>query len=261
MHDLAALADPKVVVGAVGEHLWAVEHFRHQLLDIRHVLQHAPPGGGHVRKHAIRVVESAALQSHRQRGVGQSPDEVVEHGACAGVVRPVVELGNDWVIKGPVAFHNLLQPLWVERSYGLGQVSERGGRGQVQGVGGVVGQDPREHWVLRDVVVGAPGDCVQLHEVLEVGYLAIHPALGQAGPQEKLVRRMGSSHVDRVQVGGVSCHQGAAGSGAFLCRLEVEEAVGSVGEEELHSTLDKQVLADVHLCQFWEGPAELVLGS
>lgn len=41
----------------------------------------------------------------------------------------------------------------------------------------VIGQHPRKHRVLRDVVVRAPGDYVEFHYILEVRYLSPSPLL------------------------------------------------------------------------------------
>lgn len=38
-------------------------------------------------------------------------------------------------------------------------------------------QSGAHHRVLRQVIVGAPCNCVELHEVLEVGYLSLYPFL------------------------------------------------------------------------------------
>ena len=37
----------------------------------------------------------------------------------------------------------------------------------------IVSQNPGEDWILHEVVVGATSQCVQLHQVLEVGHLSI----------------------------------------------------------------------------------------
>ena len=38
---------------------------------------------------------------------------------------------------------------------------------------GIVGQHPWEDWVLHEVIVGSPCQCVEVHQVLEVGNLSI----------------------------------------------------------------------------------------
>lgn len=78
------------------------------------------------------------------------------------------------------------------------------GREQHWGVQGTAGQDPAwdsapgeqklsrlaeagrgpHHRVLRQVVVGPPGDGVELHQVLKVGNLPLGPFLGSKGRWE-----------------------------------------------------------------------------
>ena len=42
-------------------------------------------------------------------------------------------------------------------------------------LGGVVGQDPGEHWILHVVIVGPPSQGVEVHEVLEVADVSFLP--------------------------------------------------------------------------------------
>ena len=51
--------------------------------------------------------------------------------------------------------------------------------GQIDGVAVVLAQDPRHHRVLREIIVGAPGERVQAHQVLEIGDPPVLPVLDQ----------------------------------------------------------------------------------
>ena len=75
----------------------------------------------------------------------------------------------------------------AEGADGLGEVAVRGRREEVEGGRVVVGEDPGKDGVLVEVVVGAAGDRVEVHEVLEVGELAPLPLLGHVGGAEELV--------------------------------------------------------------------------
>lgn len=50
---------------------------------------------------------------------------------------------------------------------------------QIESIAVVVGQNPREHVILGDIIVRPPGHRVQPHNVLEVGHLAVGPALSR----------------------------------------------------------------------------------
>ena len=57
------------------------------------------------------------------------------HDAGRGVVRAVVELGDDWVVEAVVSLDELLQALRVEGSHGL--AGGKAGRGEEKKVGRV----------------------------------------------------------------------------------------------------------------------------
>ena len=66
----------------------------------------------------------------------------------------------------------LVQSFRRLRAHRPGQIPEGGGVGEVEFVGVVVLQHPGKHRVLHEVIVGPPGQRVQVHQVLEVGHLS-----------------------------------------------------------------------------------------
>lgn len=63
----------------------------------------------------------------------------------------------------------MLLPVFVLHCHRLAEVPKGLGVGEVQDAGRVVGDDERQHRVLHQVVVGAPREPVQPHQVLPVG--------------------------------------------------------------------------------------------
>ena len=65
----------------------------------------------------------------------------------------------------------------VESTDGFAEIPEVVGRAQVELLAVVVGDDPGEHGVLVEIVVGPPRYRVQEHQILKVGYLTPLPLL------------------------------------------------------------------------------------
>jgi len=132
---------------------------------------------------AVGDVEAAALELQKVLGEGLDTDQKVQDNAQVGVVRAVqVGLLRGLVMHGhllevPEFLQELGQAIGALGTHGLGQVAEgRVGR-QIQLLGGVVGQDEREHGVLCQVVERATGHRVEVHQVLKVGDLTVDPLL------------------------------------------------------------------------------------
>src|SRR5262249_24184252 len=63
-------------------------------------------------------------------------------------------------------------------AHGFGEVAERSWVGEVKFFARVVGNDPRKHWILRQVVICSSSHCVDQHEVVEVGHFTLLPFAG-----------------------------------------------------------------------------------
>ena len=67
--------------------------------------------------------------------------------------------------------------LLVEHTDWLAQIAIDGRIGQIERLGRVVAQYPGKDRILAEIVVGAAGYRVEYHEILEVAYLVVAPAL------------------------------------------------------------------------------------
>ena len=76
-----------------------------------------------------------------------------------------------------VLFSHFLLIGWVDNTDGFRQIAEDAGVVEVERVGRVVLQDPREDRILTEVVVSSTRDRVEVHQVLEVADLTPHPFL------------------------------------------------------------------------------------
>eukprot|EP00959_Pyramimonas_sp_CCMP1952_P219873 4597228-Pyramimonas_sp.AAC.1 len=181
-HCDAVLLDAELVAVHVEEELREVEELGRELLDVLHVLQAVLPAVGHGVEEAVRVVELAALQRAVQRGERLQPDQVAEDDGGGGVVRPVQEGGRVRVVlhRELVPLLEVVQPGLGQRADGLGQVPEGGRVVEVELGGSVVGENPGEDRVLAGVVVGAAGERVEEHQVVEGGALPPPPPLLRA---------------------------------------------------------------------------------
>ena len=65
---------------------------------------------------------------------------------------PMVEFGNIRVIKIPKFLTTGFTCFFVLTAYGLGEISECGGGGEIQFFGGIVGENPGKNWVLEKEV-------------------------------------------------------------------------------------------------------------
>ena len=123
------------------------------------------------------MVQLPTLQHRVQKREGLDPDQEVQHDPGRAIVGSVVE--------GParvVGLHGQLvplaedgPPLVVQSANGLAQVPEHLWVREVDLLGLVVRQDPREDGVLGQVVEGPARKRVQLHQVVEVGQVALPP--------------------------------------------------------------------------------------
>lgn len=55
-------------------------------------------------------------------------------------------------------------------------------RGSINLRVGVIGQDPRKHGELHQVVVGSPRNLIQVHEVVEICCSPFFPVVNSLGP-------------------------------------------------------------------------------
>lgn len=84
------------------------------------------------------------------------PEEPVEGESGRGVVGPVMEGRNGLVLPVGVPLLKVLLPAGVEGAHGLGQVPVVAREAQVQLRRVVVGEDPGEHGILAQIVIGPP---------------------------------------------------------------------------------------------------------
>ena len=76
-----------------------------------------------------------------------------------------------------VALAELRQTVGCLGAHGPTEIAEGGRIVQIQFVAVVIGQNPGKDGILHEIVVGATGQRVEVHEILEVGDLAAAPAL------------------------------------------------------------------------------------
>lgn len=81
-----------------------------------------------------------------------------------------------------------ISEITIKSSY-LGQISEAGGDIQIECVRSVVGENPGEYWVLIQIVECPSSDCVEEHEIVEVGDLSLLPLERHVAVLEELSGR------------------------------------------------------------------------
>lgn len=92
---------------------------------------------------------------------------------CSAIFTRQLQRAKHYALLAPL--NKRLSPSLVQGSHWLAEISERCRIVEIQLSRCVVLQDPREHWVLRNVVVRAPGNHVELHDILEVRNLSSSP--------------------------------------------------------------------------------------
>lgn len=131
----------------------------------------------------------------------------------------------------PVLLLVTLQLLRVLGSDGLGKVSVYLGVGEIDAGGAVVAEDPREHVVLVEVIVGPPTILVQQHQVLEIGDASFAPPLRELAVLELLARIFDDLHpLERLL-------EGLRLSLQPCPRVERDELGCSISEEELEGVV------------------------
>ncbi len=88
-------------------------------------------------------------------------------------------LAHFFEILGALLEH--LEAAWLEGADRFRQVAEVGRVVEVEDAARVVGDDPGQDGVLRQVLLGAAGERVEEHEVVEVAELALVPELLHEG--------------------------------------------------------------------------------
>ena len=129
------------------------------------------------------MVEASTLQRPGQAREGLEPDQEEEDNRGGGIVRPVVKRGRHAVgvlRQELVPLDELLKPRLVQRADWLGQVPKHRRVVQVDRARVVVGEHPREHRVLREIVPGPTRQRVERHEVVKRGQLTAAPSLLRA---------------------------------------------------------------------------------
>mmetsp|Transcript_22877 Transcript_22877/g.73217 ORF Transcript_22877/g.73217 Transcript_22877/m.73217 type:complete len:282 (+) Transcript_22877:821-1666(+) len=144
--------------------LGAHAQLRQQLLDVGGGAKDRRPRLAHGEEEPVGLVEAAGVQM--QVELGPLTDKEVGDKGGGRVVRAVhkgvagrhrgVPLSEEGEARG------------VERADRLGEVAVDGRVGQVEGLGGVVLQNPRHHRELREVGARAAGRIVEVAEVLVV---------------------------------------------------------------------------------------------
>lgn len=81
----------------------------------------------------------------------------------------------------------------VQGSHGFAQISEGRRVVEIQFPRRVVCEHPRKHWVLGNVVEGAPGDHIQRHDVVEIGDLPSAPRFREFACLQNLERERSES--------------------------------------------------------------------
>ena len=177
LHAVLAAAEGEAVL--VAEELGQVKELRDELLDVGGTSEHTLPGLSDGAEQAVGVVEVAVLQGDCGRG-GRAPP-----GGGSTARSRCWRTGSRSGRAGGWGPASLSSPLYRSRytrrrsslrgADGFAEVAEGGGVAglvsEVEGVAGVVGEDPGKHGVLREVVERAPGDGVELHEIVEVAQL------------------------------------------------------------------------------------------
>ncbi len=152
----------------------------------------------------------------------------------------------------------LLQPLAGLGAHRLGEIAERARAIEVQLGRVIIGQDPRKHRILHQIVVAAARQRVQEHQVLEVGDLATLPTLHHRPLANERIEEAAvlldadgaplacAAGLGRVAEVGrereqLVAHAVAAGA------AEDEQEVAAVVGEDLERDLLQQVAAIVHL--------------
>jgi len=146
----------------------------------------------------------------------------------------------------------VLETLRVERTHGQRQVAEGLGPREVQPRRRVVGEYPWKHGVLRQVVERAAGERVEVHQVLEVGYLVPQPLGRDLFVAAERIR--GRARVDVGQAHGTLRHERLHKPAAVVARGERQHRVAPVLPEQLDGGSPQQIPAAQDLAERVEWP-------
>lgn len=178
-------------LGGVVQEGGEAEPLGRELLHVALAVETAVPRGLHRVEETVVVVEAAVLEIDVEECVRFRAHQIVQNVARRGVVGSIHEgrhdaLGVLHLHHALVALQEGLQTLLVQGTHRFGQVAVHGRIVQVDGGGGVVSEDPREHGVLTEALVGAAADEVEAHEVVEGGDAVAEPLLRERELAEQL---------------------------------------------------------------------------
>lgn len=149
-------------------------------------------------KEPISAIELPALQLLMKRSKRLHPHQITEHDGRMRVMRPVYEV-SVCVIRGRLfkSFEKPFQPLRVESAYGKLQAAIMVLAVLIEVL--VIGDHPREDGILIEVIISPSGVFIDFHDILEIGELALLPALGEAPLLESLYRILHASDVGKLR--------------------------------------------------------------
>ena len=208
---LASLLRAKVEAIGVLQHLGQVVELGNQLLDVGEVAREA---GGRLPRlvdaveQAIGHVEATTLQLEEVLRKRFEANQIIEHDAGARVVCAVMELGHVAVLRGLpnlVALCKFGRTRWCQSAHRLREISVDGRVVEVERLTLVVGEHPREHGILRQIVVRSAGQRVEVHQILKVANLSLQPSLRRVRQQRVLGAPEGQSHPNvELRRGGIA---------------------------------------------------------
>eukprot|EP00982_Pelagococcus_subviridis_P008361 30835-Pelagococcus_subviridis.AAC.21 len=235
---VAVLARPEVVRAVVFEKLREAVKLRDELFHIRGGLQTRAPAPIDGREQPIGVIEPPTLKLTVQPGERLEAKEEEQHDPGRGVVRAVVKRRRRRVriLREELKpLDELFQTRRVQRADRLREVSKHLRVVQVNLRGRVVAQYPREHRVLREVILRSPGERVQRLQVVKRRELSSSPTLLRSRRSLELTPAV---HHDRARLARGDARRGLAHRAAVLKR---EEHGPAVGEENLNRDVSQLV--------------------
>ena len=111
---------------------------------------------------------------------------LVSTAAAAAALKELVE-----------AHQNLLEARLVERANWFAQITIHIRIVEIKRRGRVIGQNPRKHGILIQIVVGAAGNRIEMHQIIKVAYLAALPSRRDARATQKFKRGLGAQRDER----------------------------------------------------------------
>lgn len=205
----------------------------------------------------IGHIEAATLQFDVQRCERFDAQQVMQHTRRIRIVCAIMEFRyNSRGILETIEFGaHLIFVARIHDADRFAEIAERFRIVQIEHGASVIGQYPREHRVLTEVIVRTPSNRIQLHQVFEIGNLSIDPALRQSGRFQQFGRRTARTvqNVRRLQAQYLREHFVAR----FRC--EIQKIAGLVDQKYFQRTASQIVLAQVHLLDLAQRKFEIVV--